>query len=371
MTSNLAFSILIFGSLLLSCDNKPKEAAVDESGLITVTKAQFVSEKMAFGEPARALFSDRVHFTGVVVPSVNGWAQISLPVPGVISRIWCKPGQMVNKGALLLEVTGNELIDMQREFAESSAQLVRLKSEYERVKELSSENIGSKKEYIVAESAYHTEKAKFNALKIKLENIGLDIVKIEGDTFYSSYVLRSPIGGCVTNIRANIGQHTDSQQNTIEIIDPLSFQLKLSVFERDISEVKDNQFVEFYLAGNRNEKFRSRLISTGKTIDPDSKSVDCFATIENGTNHRFVSNQFVEGDILVTNDTVLAIPETAILNSANTRYVLILEKEAGDLYYFRKTEVTTKRTGNDLVELTGSLPAGRLLVKGVYNIQAE
>ena len=195
--------------------------------------------------------------------------------------------------------------------------------------------------------------------------------KIEGEAFYSSYVLKSPINGCVTNISANIGQHTESLQNTIEIIDPLSFQLKLSVFEKDISNVKEDQIVEFYLAGNRNEKFRSKIISAGKTIHPDSKSVDCYANIENGTNQSFVSYQFVEGDILVANDTVLALPETAILNSANKQYVLILEKEAGDLYYFKKTEVNTKRTSNELVELTSVLPVGRLLVKGIYNIQAE
>jgi cobalt-zinc-cadmium efflux system membrane fusion protein len=312
-----------------------------------------------------------VHFTGTIVPSVNGLAQISLPLPGVISRIFCKPGQIVDKGALLIEVTGNELIDLQRAYVESAAILIRLKSEYERVKALSGENIGSKKEYILAESACLTEQAKFNALKIKLKNIGLDVERIQGEAFYPSYSVKSPIRGCVTNIHVNIGQYAESERSIAEVIDVQSFQLKLSVFEKDISKVTENQIVEFYLPANRNEKYRSKLISAGKTIQPDSKSVDCYADIESGTDHKFVSYQFVEGDVFVANDTVVAVPETAILSSANKSFVLILEREAGDSYYFRKTEVVTGRTGNDLVELTGPPPTGKLLVKGIYNIQAE
>ena len=58
-------------------------------------------------------------------------------------------------------------------------------------------------------------------------------------------------------------------------------------------------------------------------------------------------------------------------NSAGKSYVLILAREAGDSYYFRKTEVITKRRSNDPVELTDVLPAGRILVKGIFNILAE
>jgi cobalt-zinc-cadmium efflux system membrane fusion protein len=175
----------------------------------------------------------------------------------------------------------------------------------------------------------------------------------------------------VTNIHVNIGQYAESERSIAEVIDIQSFLLKLSVFEKDISKVTENQIVEFYLPGNRNEKYMSKLISAGKTIQNDSKSVDCYADIESGTDHKFVSYQFVEGDVFVANDTVVAVPETAILSSANKSFVLILEREAGDSYYFRKTEVVTGRTGNDLVELTGPPPTGKLLVKGIYNIQAE
>ena len=179
MKSHFMLSILLFSNVFFSCTNKTTDEADTDSNLIQITKAQFATEKMAFGEPVLSPFSDLVHFTGSVIPKVNGKAQISLPVSGIISKIYGKPGMTTTKGSLLLEVSGNELIDLQQRFAESAALLKRLKSEYERAQELNDENIGTKKEYILAESAYIGEKAKSNALKMKLEQIGLDVNRIK------------------------------------------------------------------------------------------------------------------------------------------------------------------------------------------------
>ena len=149
MKRNSALILLIFSVILFSCKNKPTETVEPESGFIEITKAQFESEKMEFGEPTISPFSELVHFNGTIIPSVNGRAQISLPTQGVITRIHCKPGQLIAKGAVLFEVSGNEFIDMQKDFAESAALLQRLKSDYERQKELNAENIGTKKEFIL------------------------------------------------------------------------------------------------------------------------------------------------------------------------------------------------------------------------------
>lgn len=371
MTLKLFLPIVQFCLLLLACTNQPKEVPAKDSGLIIVTKAQFESEKMEFGTPSVTAFSELVHFTGTIVPSTNGWAQISLPIPGIISKIHCQPGQMVSKDAILFEVTGNELTDMQREFAESAAALFRLKSEYERVKELTKENIGSKKDYIMAESSYLTERARYNSFRLKLGNVGLDVVKIEGDAFYSFYAIQSPINGFVTKINVNIGQYADSQHNAAEIIDPRSFLLKLSVFEKEIGKVKPDQIALFSLAGAHEVTYRAKMISAGKSIHNDSKSIDCYANIEHLMDYNFVSNQFVEGDIIVSTDSVLAVPESAVVKMAGKSYVMQFEKEVDQQFYFNKIEVMTGRTGNDFTELIENLPAGKILVKGTYNLKVE
>lgn len=363
--------LLISGLTIFSCKNKPVETVEPDSGFIEITKAQFETEKMEFGEPTLSSFSELVHFTGTIIPSVTGIAQISLPTPGVITRIYCKPGQFIAKGAVLFEVSGNEFIDLQKDFAESAAMLQRLKSEYERLKELNADNIGTKKELILAESTYNAERARLNSLKIKLQNLGVDITKIEEGTFFNSFLMKAPIKGNVTGIHTNIGQYVESQLTIAEITDAESFQLKLSVFEKDISKVKAGQSVEFYLSGSKTEKFTAKIISAGKLINLETKSIDCFAELENTEKELLVSNQFVEGDIIVDSDSVLSVPEAAVLKSENEVFVLTFEKESVDLIYLGKTQINAGRRNEGNVELMEIPVSKKILLKGAYNLRIE
>ena len=371
MKQNPVFILLIISVMLFSCKSKTVETIEPESGLIEITKAQFQSENMEFGEPVFASFSDLVHFTGNIIPSVSGQAQISLPVPGFITKIYCNPGQFVNKGGLLFDICGNEFIDMQKDFAESAALIKRFKIDFERAKVLSNENIGAKKDLIFAESAYNTENAKFNALVVKLQNIGLDISKIEEGTFYTSYTLKAPLKGYVNRINATIGQYVQPTETIAEIVDIETFQLKISVFEKYIHKIEPGQKVEFQTNGNNAGKYAAKLISAGKSINQNTMSIDCLAEIENLKNTRLVSGQFVEGEIIVASDTVLSLPQSAIITAENETYVLVFENETDEIIFLRKTIIKTGRTNNDFIELTDFPNSKKLLVKGIYNIQVE
>lgn len=371
MKQKFGFIILIFSVLLISCKNKTAETTEPESGFVEITKAQFQSENMEFGEPVMTNFSDLVHFTGSIVPSVSGQAQISLPVPGLITKIHCNSGQFVNKGGLLFDISGNDFVDMQKDFAESAALVKRLKIDYVRAKELSNENIGAKKDLIFAESAYNAENAKLNALAVKLQNIGLDISRIEGGTFYTTYTLKAPVKGYVNRINATIGQYIQSAETIAEIMDTETFQLKISVFEKDLNKIEPGQKVEFQTTGNTTEKYTAQLISVGKSINENTMSIDCLAEIENLKNTRLVSGQFVEGEIVVASDTALALPQTAIVTAENETYVLAFEKEQDEIIFLNKKVVKAGRTNNGFVELTDFPGSKKILVKGVYNIQLE
>src|SRR3989339_1130726 len=156
----------VFSVIILSCKSNPQQTNNSDSGLIEITKLQFESEKMVIGELVFSPFADVIYFTGTITPSVNGQAQISLPLPGIIDKIYSNPGQIISKGSAMFEVSGNEFINQQKDFAESSAIVSRLKSDYLRAKDLFDENIATQKEFTYAESSYYAENAKYKALKI-------------------------------------------------------------------------------------------------------------------------------------------------------------------------------------------------------------
>ena len=363
--------VFVLSVLVISCKDKPEQKTDNDSGLIEISKEQFESEKMVMGEPELQVFADKVHFTGTIIPTVSGQAKISLPIPGIIDNIRCNPAQMVSKGSVLFDISGNGFINLQKDFAESSAILSKLESDYKIAQELYEENIGNKKEYTAAKSRYYAENAKHEAWKKQLNNLGLDVAKIEAGKFYSSFSVKSPISGYITSIYAAIGEYIEPQQSIAEIIDKNTFQLKLSVFEKDLQKIKTGQKVAFYFNGNKTQVNDATLNAIGKTIMPSSKSINCYARIENPNKVNMVRNQFAEGEIFTAVDSLWAVPEAAVLESEGNSHILLYEKEDDLTYYFKRTKVNTGRKSNNFIELTEQLSSKKLLQGGIYNITIE
>jgi len=370
MKTNLITTIAII-LIMASCNNKSELAVAENSELIEISKAQFESEKMVIGEPSLYPFTEIVHATGSIIPSVNGQAQISIALPGIINKIYTKQGQTISKGSAMFEVSGNEFIDLQKDFAESAALVSRLSSDYLRAKELYKQTIATQKDFTLAESNYYAENAKYQALKIKLGRLDLDVSQIEKGEYFLSYTVTSPMNGYVSGINATIGQYVEPMQKIAEIVDDKSFQLRLSVFEKNIYKINAGQSVSFFLNGVKSLKYNARIYAVGKTVEMSSKSIECFAAIDDLGTVNIVNNQFVEAEIHTAVDSVMAVPETALLFSENESYLLLYEKETESTYYFKKLKVKTGRKTNNVVELAEQIPSGRLLTNGIYNLQIE
>jgi membrane fusion protein, heavy metal efflux system len=357
--------------LSVSCNKKTGETVISDDTLVEIKKSQFQSEKMTFGAPQKMLFPESVHFTGKVIPSMNGSAQVSIPLEGFIDRILCTPGELVSKGQVLFVISGNELMNMQKDFAESFASLKRLKMEYDRVKELFNDKIATQKEYILAESSYVSENARYTVLKIQLERLGLNVSEIENGNFFDAYPLKAPIKGYIANINATIGKYFEQQLTIAEIIDIDQFRLRLSVFEKDAKKIKIGQPLEFYSLENKNVLYHGELSSVGRSINDESKAIDCYAWIQNLNRTNLVGHQYVEGEIIVDADSVFVLPESALLKSDDKDYILNLEKETDESYFFRKVNVKTGRINKDYVELMSVPEFNRIIISGIYNVIIE
>jgi len=84
-----------------------------------------------------------------------------------------------------------------------------------------------------------------------------------------------------------------------------------------------------------------------------------------------INNQYIEGNINIDSVSVYSLPVDALLESESENYVLSLEKETKESFYFSKIKVTTGALNKDFIELVELPKMNKLLVKGVYNIQLE
>jgi membrane fusion protein, heavy metal efflux system len=362
--------IIAAGIFLGSCTSKSKneEKPVAQGNMIIITDEQFETGKMSLGEPSNIQFDEIVRCNGNIIAQPSGIAKVSTSVPGILKRIFYTPEQKINSGQILFELTGNEFLDLQKDFAETASQLVRIRSEYERVKSLFSEKVGSEKEMILAESDYKAAYAKYSSLKMKLNLAGLDALRIEEGNFYESFFLKSPLSGYISRINVSVGQYADQQTAMAEIIDVSQLRLRIAIFEKDLDKLKENQKIIFNMSGNTYKSYTATLKYIGKNVDSESKAIMCFADIDDLKSANFVHNAYVEASVITSNDTVMAIPEESIIKSDGNNYILAFVKKEDGNYFLQKVKVDTGRLNNGYVELLNHPDINTIITKGAYNL---
>lgn len=209
--------------------------------------------------------------------------------------------------------------------------------------------------------------AKYSGLKLKIESIGLNTSKIENGEFYSSYQLKSPIKGYISNFKASIGSYIDSQAELLEIINPDMLQVKLSVFVNEIANLRKGQTVRFRSANAENYQLAT-ISSIGVAINNETKSIECYAAITGKRAINPIAYEFVESEIVTSIDTVKALPSDAIIKTDTGYAVLVLEKQENNFYYFKKIDIKTGLPDKNYTEIISNLPSAKFLVKGTYNI---
>lgn len=373
MKTKSVIIIIYAGILLGSCSHKQSGSQSTTAGdsLIMITQEQFSSGNMEIGEPVKMSFEDIVRCSGTIVTEPSGNARISTPVQGFIRSIKCSGGQKVFRGQELFELSGNEFIELQKDLAETASQLKRLKSEYERVKSLYEEKVGTEKDLILAESEFRASNARYSALKIKIRTLGLDESRIETGDFYESFSLRSPINGVVTKADIAIGQYADLQTIMAEVFDTDRLRLKLEVFEKDFNKIREGQTVKFNMLGDTGKSYSARLRAIGKNIDEDTKTITCYAGIDDSGNKNFINNGFISASIITRNDTVTAVPEESVLRSEGSSYILEYIRTENSNYLLNRVKILTGRINNGYTEVLNITPETRLITKGAYNIRVE
>ncbi len=372
---NYIYGILLAAILSFSgcgsSTNPGAENAAEPEKLLKLTIQQFETEKMKLGEVSNQHFESLVKCNAYITSPAGAMARVSTPVPGIVESVNCSLGNYVKKGQVLCRLSGNEFITLQQDFIESAAKLKRAKADYDRIKALYDEKIGAEKDFIAAESDYTILNAKYNSVKMRLQQLGLNTVSIGNGDIVPAFQLLAPINGFVTDMNLVIGQYIESMQTIIEIVDVSRLQLQLSVFETDISKLKPGQNVRFQSSGGSTLPYSAVLTSIGKSIDHESKTIECLANIKSESGMNLISGSFVEANIIVEQYDANALPDEAIVKSGDDHFVFVVERSDATAYYLRKVKVETGMISAGFTELKQSEQLTKVLVSGVYNLPMD
>lgn len=172
------------------------------------------------------------------VQSVNS-ANLSTRMMGYVNKIYVKVGDKVNKGQLLLSVNNADLsaklAQVNASITEANAAFVNAEKDYNRYKNLFSDNSASQKELDDVTANYNMAKARLEAA---------NQMKNEVQAQFSYANIRAPFKGIVSNKFINEGDMANPGIPLLEVETPGEFQVMAMIPESEISKIKTNTQVD-------------------------------------------------------------------------------------------------------------------------------
>lgn len=362
--------ILLFTMVLFACGNFENKEEVsleteEHSDKITITKAQFEGEKMAFGSLEEVNFYDIVKVNGVIDVPPHNKSSVTTFVGGYITKTPLLIGDKVKKGQLLVTLESTEFVELQQQYLEVAEQINYLKSEFNRQKTLFDERITSEKNYLKAESAYKSNLAHYNGLRRKLQMINIDPKHVEQGQISSTINLYASIEGSVAKVNVSNGTFVSSSDVILEIVDTDHIHLELSVFEKDIMKIKKDQEILFKIPEASEAIYEAEVHLVGTTIDEQTRRVKVHGHLDNDEEN-FIVGMFVEADIIIANTKGMSLPIDAIIEFEGKAYALVMEENHGDEFYLEKIKLDVgKRTETTIEILNYDVLKGKqIIIKG-------
>ena len=369
LRKNIILAVLTI--LLFSCkESKPEEVTVVDDNTITITKEQFKASKMTIGNPVEQDFEVTIKASGKVDVPPQYRAKVTTFLGGYVKSTKLLVGDKVVKGQALITLENTEYLDLQKDYLELSEQLTYLKSEFERQKTLYQEKIASQKNYLKAESEYKSTRGRYQGLREKLVLLNINPTNVERGKFTSQITLTAPISGDVTVMNANVGMFMSPSDVILEIVDTNYLHLNLSIFEKDILNVKEGQKINFSIPEASKELFISQVQKVGKSIESKDRTIAVFGELTSQNKVKLLSGMFVEAGIVVNSKKGFGVPTEAIIKEDDKTFILVLNKDGKD-YIFQKIPVSLGEKSEQFVEIIPSATINqttKILTTGVFDV---
>ncbi len=366
--------ILLTTLTVLSC-NRGHTEQTDETQAtdvsIILTKEQVESEEILIGTSKKIVIEEKVSFSGKIIPKVNSIVSIIAPVKGVVKEIKFSPGENIRSHDPMVKIGGGAIIELQKDFAVSSAKLPRLETKYKRIKTLYDDKIKTEDEFMIAESEYKSELANYTALKLKVNNIGLNISDIERGNFVSAYMIYSPVSGQINHINVMPGQFIHSEDEIAEVVSHNKIELELSFYEKDFSKIAKGQKVYLRVLSDVDSVITATISRVGTMINQSTNTILCYASIQKEQAESLAINQIVNGNVVVKIDTVNAVPVESILTIGNQNYIVTVNNENENGYTLKKEKVETGKSNEKFIELVDFPNDKKILLNKVQDIGIE
>lgn len=265
---------------------------------------------------------------------------------GILTNVYVKEGQRVNKGQILGKIDDGGL---GQQLAQLQIQSDLAKTTFERQQRLWDQNIGSEIQYLQAKSSYDGQSRAVAQLQQQI----------------AKTVIRAPFSGTIDDVITEQGSVVAAGQTQLmRIVNLDNMYIETDVPESYITNVTNgkNVEVEFPVLG---KTINAKIRQTGDVINPANRTFKVEVAVPNkedaikpNLTARLKINDY-------TNENALLIPQSIISENADgEQYIyLVNDKNSSDEGVAKKVIIKTGRTQGDVIEILEGIANGAEIIK--------
>jgi len=374
MKKNLYTSTLLMaliGLLLSSCQGKKgaaaEEAAADNAAnenTVVLTKEQLNQAKLTLGRITPRNMSAVIRVKGKIDVPPQKMLSVSVPLGGYLQSTRLLPGMRVEKGDVIAVVTGEQYIQLQQDYLMAKEKQQLLELDYKRQRELVQSQSASQKSFQQVAAEYAAQQVLVQSLYQKLKLAGFAPESVNKDNISSGISVRSAISGYVAAVHVNIGKYLNPSDVLFEIISTDDLHLALTVFEKDIPLLRVAQEVFAFTNEQPQIRHRCRILLIGREI-AENRSIEVHCHFDQEA-VRLLPGTYMNAEVMVKNQQANVLPEEAILQYSNRKYVFV---QIDSLHYsMREVQTGITENGYTVVSGAGITPADQVVIKGSYTL---
>lgn len=362
------FIFILFSaiSFLTACGESPTaeviEASTENEAATPISLAVLQkNERIKIGAIEKRTVQQTVECTGKIEIPPTEVNSVHSKINGQITFLKYLPGDYVQKGALLTTIQNPQLVEKQRQFLETKANLDYARKDYARKKILKAGNATPDKTFDESQNQYDLLTATYNGLKQELTLLGIDMDALEYSGAYQSSVnVYATTSGYVHEVLVNKGQMIAPETRLMEIADIAHLHLEVQVLPKDISGIKKGQKVRFTLP-NSSENFSAEIIKINPMLDEIKGTLQVHCHIKHRNKKGFVSGTFVNAQIEKGSADTEGLPLSAVVKEGETYFAFQIKN--GEAV---KTVLENVRVTDDFVLFDGSKSGDWILEGGYY-----
>jgi membrane fusion protein (multidrug efflux system) len=346
--------------ILAACSNKPKDKATELADLkkqqATLTaKIDSLQKKIGGGGQDSTKSTDVSTYVIKTAPFTN-YVQVQGKIDAtdnviaypqaqaVITAIYVKPGQHVNKGQVMVQLDNSVL---KQNIAQAEAQATLSRTLYQRQKNLWDQKIGTEVQFLQAQTTLQSSEKQVASLRQQAD----------------LYRITSPISGTVDQMDLKLGQVAAPGTTGIRVVNADLLKVKADVPESYAGSVYQGNNVEI-LVPDAKDSLTTKVTFAAKVIDPSSRSF--------GVEIKLPARKSLRPNMTA----ILKIANYSKANSIVVPVKSIQKSESGDYVYLNNSGIAKRVNvkvgvtyGGQSEILSGLKPGDQLITEGASDIE--